>query len=106
MTVDEISKLAYNEQDPDGALPYETLLWYRLRDLYRAVRNNQMTKAHGADLKTGALAAFQVGKIQYDRAVMLWQHIEQAGIAYANDRTLENADGLYRAVYGMEPGGR
>ena len=29
--------------------------------------------------------------------------IESAANAYAKDRTLENADKLYKALYGMEP---
>lgn len=34
-------------------------------------------------------------------AVRLWREVEGAGNRYAKERTLEHADGLYRAVYGV-----
>lgn len=104
MTPDELSRLAYSGTPPDSAMPYEWLLWYRLRDIYDKVKRHEMTKADGAAQKQTAVNSYQAEMEQHERCVKLWQRIEQAGTAYAKDKTIENADRFYKAVYGVPAG--
>ena len=104
MTIDELSRLAYSGTPPDGAMPYEWLLWYRLRDIYSKVRNGSITKQDGAKAKQDAVSSYQTDKTLHDASVKLWARIEQAGTRYAKDKTISNADAFYAAVYGVKPG--
>lgn len=105
MDIDTISRLAYSGTPPDSAMPYEWLLWYRLRDIYDKVKQHEMTKADGAAQKRGAVNSFETDKTLHEVHIKLWQRIEQAGTAYAKNKTIENADAFYKAVYGV-PAGR
>lgn len=106
MTVDEISRSAYSGQKPDGMTGHESLLWYQLRDIYEAVRMGKMTKQVGAEEKQKAVAAFEMNKSLYDASVQLWTRIEDVAVRYAKERTIDNADAFYEAVYRMKPGMR
>ena len=106
MTIDELSRLAYSGTPPDGAMPYEWLLWYRLRDIYSKVRNGSITKQDGAKQKEQAVNQYKTDKTLHDASVKLWARIEQAGTRYAKDKTISNADAFYAAVYGVRAGGR
>lgn len=104
MTIDDLSRLAYSGTPPDSAMPYEWLLWHRLRDIYSKVRDGSISKADGAKQKEQAVNSYQTDKSLYDASVQLWMNIEQAGIQYAKDKTIANADAFYAAVYGIKPG--
>lgn len=106
MTVDELSRLAYSGTPPDSAMPYEWLLWYRLRDIYSNVHDGATSKARGAEQKEQAVNSYQTDKALYDASVQLWTRIEDAGTRYAKDKTIANADAFYEAVYRMKPGMR
>ncbi len=104
MTIDDLSRLAYTRERPTGATGYEMLLWYQLRDIYEAVRTGKMTKPVGAEEKQKAIMVYEMNKSLVDNSVNLWKRIEQAGIRYAGDKTIENADLFYEAVYRIKPG--
>lgn len=104
MNIDTISRLAYSGKAPSSAMPYEWLLWYRLRDIYAEANDHEITKAEGAERKRDAVNSYQAEMELYDRSVLLWKRIEQAATRYAKERTVEAADSFYKAVYGMEPG--
>ena len=103
MTVNDISLLAYSNTPPDSAASFEWLLWYRLRDIYENVRSGKITKRDGADAKTQAVNSFNSERELFERYVMLWKRIEQAGTQYGLERSLDAADAFYRAVYGIQP---
>lgn len=102
MTADEISRLAYTGTAPESARSHELLLWYRLRDIYQAVKDGQMTKQEGIAAKQTAINSFNSERELFERNVLLWQRIEQAALAYtkAAQHTAE-ADNFYYAVYGV-----
>ena len=104
MTVDELSRLAYSDTPPDSAMPYEWLLWYRLRDIYSNVRDGSISKADGAKQKEQAVNSYQTDKALYDASVQLWTRIEDASVRYDKEHTIEAADGLYEALYRIGPG--
>lgn len=106
MTTDDLARLAYTGDKPTGADGCEMLLWYQLRDIYEAVRTGKMKKQVGAEEKQKAITVFEVNKALFDSSVKLWQRIEQAGIRYAGDKTIENADLFFEAVYRIKPGQR
>ena len=106
MTVEDISKLAYSGDDPLGALWFDRLLWYRLRDIYGSVRRGERSKEDGAKLKEDAVREYVNDLAQFQRNTLLWTRIEQAGIRYAkSDGRTPEADEFYKAVYGIMPGG-
>ena len=119
MDVDTISRLAYSGTPPDSAMPYEWLLWYRLRDIYEWTKagirveyingewqKRKFTKEDGAVHKQIAVNQYQTDKTLHDASVKLWARIEDASVRYAKEHTIEAADGLYEALYRMKPGVR
>lgn len=91
---------------PDGLKQWEQNAYIALRGLYRQYRDGVV------DRETATIEKRRIAKAARDaentevfqdkliRAnVSLWREIEAAGCAYAKDRTLENADAFYRAVY-------
>lgn len=106
MDIDTTSRLAYSGTPPDSAMPYEWLLWYRLRDIYDKVKQHEMTKADGAAQKRGAVNSFETDKMLHEVHIKLWQRIERDGTAYAkSENHTPEADAFYKAVYGV-PAGR
>ena len=106
MTVEEICKMANRKTEPECAFSFEWLLWYRMRDIYEGVRNGSMSKAEGAKEKEEAVRSYHHGEEQFERNILFWKRIEQAGIRYGKERTVEAADAFYEAVYGVSPGGK
>ena len=110
MTVDEIAKLAAQNIVPSEKLSLaETLLWYRLRDLYRnfaqgsiskenaAVEKQKIVKQYNAD---SALFGFYDSYVS--KSAQMWRNIEVAATAYRTNKTIENADKFVEAVYGVK----
>lgn len=105
-TTDELAKLAYEGTIPSAVYlnvkPHEWLLWYRLRDLYDAVKNGTEKKEKAAKIKARALELYNADKAMYARHTLLWNRIATAGNRYIAVKTIENADAFYKAVYGVE----
>lgn len=88
----------------------ESEMFYLLCNLYAAYRCGGMTAEEGARRKERILNNFWDRKKEDDFRKTMGEHyaelkkrIESAANAYAKNRTLENADKLYKALYGMEP---
>lgn len=110
MTIDEIAKLSAQNIVPTEALSLsETLLWYRLRDLYSkfsagsiskenaAVEKQKIVKQYNAD---NALFGFYDSYVA--KSAQMWRSIEAAASAYRTNKTIENADRFVEAVYGVK----
>ena len=108
-TVQELSSLAAKGARPSEALTsYEWLLWYELRDIYSDWRNKSQDEERLKARKQDAVVRYETQKrkeAQHDdamrRVAALFQNIEEVGIAYRKDRTLDNADRLMNVVYGL-----
>jgi len=97
---------------PDGLELLDQLTFLALRSLYAQKRGGVIDRETGSREK---------GKLRYQRDILcrklgakedmairsarFFQDVECAANAYAKNRTLENADKLYRVVYGLLPGG-
>ena len=97
------------EEMPDGLDMVDQLNFLCLRSLYAQKRSGVIDRATGSREKV---------KLRYQRdlweqrllsreklaqhCVELFRDVEGAANAYAKERTLENADRLYRALYGVE----
>ena len=113
LTPDEISALAAQDDKPNADMTtIDWLLWYMLRDVYRDFKHGHITKEQGAERKRQALDIWERQTDRYhadrdliNRVVALWKNVEAAASTYRKDRTLENADAIMTAIYGMRRGG-
>ena len=97
------------EEMPDGLDIVDQLNFLCLRSLYAQVRNGVINRETGSREK--AKLGYRRGRWErklmirervVQRSVEMLKAVELAAIAYAKDRTPENADRLYWAVYGTE----
>lgn len=110
MEEQEIILYAASDRRPDGELsPPEWLLWYRLRDIYRAFRGGAADKEHCAAEKARALYQFRLDNSKLAEAdkinrfnAQMWVDIASAADRYALEPTIESADEFYKAVYRVE----
>jgi hypothetical protein len=112
MTFEKLSMAAAKGTEPPDMSDTETILYFRLRDLYAAHRAGQLTKDQAARKKADLLDLFdernRESRLAAESAkahIDFWKKAEQAAIAYAgsDDRT-PAGDALYKALYGMLPG--
>ncbi len=109
MTLDRIAKLAAQDIVPTEQLSLaESLLWYRLRDLYRKFKQGSISKERAAAEKQKAIAQYKSDaelfgfyETYVSKSAKLWRNIESAATAYRNNKTIENADKFVEAVYGV-----
>ena len=111
MWFDEYERMAmHGDQMPDGlSLPYQC--YYQLLSaLYFRYRRGEISKDSAASEKRIAFHnantahdVFERVRSSSERYAKMNIRIERAANAYAKNRTLENADLLYKALYGMEP---
>lgn len=87
----------------------ERCLWYALRDVYRRFQNGEITQDKGDAEKRRAVRQYELdaGVLHsanriIERNANMWTEIELAAMAYGRDRTVENADAFFRAVYGVK----
>lgn len=110
MTVDQIAKLAAQNIVPSEKLSLsESLLWYRLRDLYRNFAQGSISKDNAAAEKQKIVKQYNADKQAQETAeryiahhAELWRKIEGAATAYRTNKTIENADKFVEAVYGVK----
>lgn len=110
MTVDQIAKLAaQNIVPPEKLSLSESLLWYRLRDLYRTFAAGSISKENAATEKKRIVKQYNADKNTEEAAERyiayhseLWRNIECAAMAYRENKTIENADKFVEAVYGLK----
>lgn len=114
MTKDQISKYAFMNEMPDVEMSCpERCLWYALKDVYRRFQSGDLTKAQGDVEKKKAFRQYEIdaSKLEAAKRIVahdanMWVEIELAGSAYGMNRTLENADVFFSAVYGVKLKGK
>ena len=109
--IDDVRLSAFN-LEPEPAESWkapEIVLWYAFRELYRNFRDGKTRKAEAEKVKAEIIKRYQVQKTEYDimknivrRQAEMWNRIEIAGSRYGTERTIENADAFFEAVYDVK----
>ena len=99
-----------NEPMPDGLKFYDQMYFQALRYLYLQYNSRQMSREQGTEEKQrmkverDRLAKESESVIAYNKYyAKTYVTLAQASIAYAKERTLENADAMYEALYHSTP---
>ena len=109
--IDDVRLSAFNlEPEPvESWKAPEIVLWYAFRELYRDYRDGKTRKAEAEKVKTEIIKRYQVQKTEYDtmknivrHQADMWNRIEIAGSRYGTERTIENADAFFEAVYDVK----
>lgn len=98
---------------PDGLDAVDQWMFLSLRLLYQSFRKGIISRDQG-NIEKGKLAhemtklenKFKIRERVVQASVEMTVAVESASNAYAKERTLENADRLYKALYGMVPSGK
>lgn len=109
--IDDVRLSAFN-LEPEPAESWkvpEIVLWYAFRELYRDYREGKTRKAEAEKAKAEIIKRYQVQKTEYDtmknivrHQAEMWNRIEIAGSRYGTERTIENADAFFEAVYDVK----
>ena len=106
---DQLEDLAmHGAAMPDELSTAEQLLFLKFRLLYQTAALGSITPEQGRREKIAILDRYRLDSFDekcWRHTRKLWKNIEAAGSAYAQDRTVENADRFHEAVYGMKPRG-
>lgn len=104
MSPDQIEDLAFRgETLPQGLDMAEQLLFLSFRQLYQYARLIRMDPERGRREKTAILEEFRRRQRQVywmEKTNRMWTAIELTGSAFGRERTIENAEAFFRAVYG------
>jgi len=97
------------EEMPDGLDMVDQLTFLCLRSLYTQKRRGMIDRETGSREKAKLRyqrdlweRKFAIRERAVERSVKQLKDVELAASAYAKERTLKNADAIYRALYGME----
>ena len=107
---EEILKRAGQDVDlPDTAAAADRALHATVRLLYWQHRAGYLSAADGKRLKQQAIVRYRDDIEAQEWAIKqqlhiaeLWKRIEQTATQYRKNRTVENADKLMEALYGMQ----
>lgn len=106
MTPEELEDLAYQRQPmPDLRSQAEVLLYQSFRNLYDFAGRVQMAPEQGRREKAQILAAFKINKFLeelQEETNQMWKNIELAASEYRKNPSIEAADKLLKAIYGVE----
>lgn len=106
MTVEELEDLAYNGAPmPDLRSQAQVLLFQSFRDLYDFARRSGMSKEQGKREKAQILAAYKINKFLeelQESTNEMWKNIEIAASEYRKAPSVELADKLLEAIYGVK----
>lgn len=106
MTAEELEDLAYRNQPmPDLRSQAEVLLYQSFRNLYDFAGRVQMAPEQGKREKAQILAAFKINKFLEDlqeETNQMWKNIELAASEYRKKPSIDAADRLLKAIYGVE----
>ena len=112
MTKEEIIKYAKSDTMPEehhNMTCPELLLFYVLRDIYRAYRKGAISVEKGEVQRNLAIKQFEINTEELESAkafltfnAKMWQLTEAARNNYRINRTLENADALVEAWDGAK----
>lgn len=104
MDEETLARLAYDGMPPESAQNHEWLLYYRLRDIYAAVRSGSMNADKGRAMKRAAVDSFHAAREAFERNARFWTKIELAAVTYAkSEGRTEAGDAFFEAVYGLRP---
>ena len=95
---------------PDGLSLLDQYMFLALRLLYQSHKKGAISREVGQIEKGKLMHQYGMAKSRFrfeadksDTFAEQRKRIEGAANAYAKNRTLGNADRLYKALYGMEP---
>ena len=109
--IDDVRLSAFNlEPEPaEGWTAPEIVLWYAFRELYRDYRAGKIKEDKAKSIKSEIVKRYHVQKTEYEtmqnivrRQAEMWNRIEIAGSRYGTERTIENADAFFEAVYDVK----
>lgn len=93
---------------PDGLTGSEQKLFLSLRMLYRQNDMGVVSRDAAVMEKKKLMQAFEVDRFRDEcgkHSVELWKAAEAGANAYGHERTLENADMVIEAIYGVKKKG-
>ena len=109
--IDDVRLSAFN-LEPEPAESWkapEIVLWYAFRELYRDYREGKIKEDKAKSIKSEIVKRYHVQKTEYEtmqnivrRQAEMWNRIEIAGSRYGTERTIENADAFFEAVYDVK----
>lgn len=92
---------------PDGLRLHDQSAFQALRNLYERYKRGAITKEDASAEKRLIIAQRNREESSFEQSrknillhAKLWKKIEAAGNRYGRERTIENADAFYQAVYG------
>lgn len=112
-TANEITNMAAQNIPLQGEQsPAAELLYYQAKELYDLHSKGMITAEVGKERKQQIISSY-ISNINIEKRYIeqnfqmaaFWKTIEAAGRNYAKDRTIENADAFFKAVYGLLPKG-
>lgn len=94
---------------PDGLSLAEQQTYQAIRYLYAVYRAKRITQAQAAQEKAKMLRELRMMQEKealveksYAKQTAMWKDLETAANRYGTERTLENADKLIEAIYGVK----
>ena len=94
---------------PDGLSLAEQQTYQAIRYLYAVYRAKRITQAQAAQEKAKVLQELRMMQEKealmeksYAKQTEMWKDVESAANRYGTERTLENADKLIEAIYGVK----
>lgn len=105
-TAEELEDLAYKQEPmPDLRSQAQVLLFQSFRGLYQYATMAGMSRELGRAEKAKILEAYRINKFLEDmqeRTNQMWKRIEAASSEYRKSPSVEAADKLLEAIYGVE----
>ena len=105
MDVDQLEDIAYNGgQMPDLRSQAQCVLFQAFRNLYDYAKRVKMSPEQGRREKHEILQAYKINRFLEEveeSTVQMWKRIEIAAANYKKNPSVENADKLYLAIYGV-----
>lgn len=106
MSPEELEDLAFHKAPmPDLISQADVLLYQSFRNLYDFAGRVQMSPEQGKREKAQIIAAHRTNKFLeelQEKTNSMWMRIESAAAAYNKSPSIEAADALVKAIYGVE----
>ena len=110
MDKEKIAVMAAKDSLPSEKLSLaESLLWYRLRDLYSKFSQGSISKENAATEKQKIVKQYNRDnetqgfyETYVAKSAQMWRRIEGAATEYRQNKTIQNADKFVEAVYGVK----
>lgn len=105
MDIDELEDMAYRGAPmPEFQSLAQLLLFQCFRNLYRFAASSNITKEQGTREKQQILDAYRVNiflEELHDSTQQMWKRIEAAAMEYRKNPSIDAADKLLEAIYGV-----